>query len=165
MYGAALPQRGPARPHVTPALSAAWPPALRLSLACCLACFSLFPPHHGPASRFPTVIKETSCRRPCPPAPQFHYLFSTSLLLIRMKRKELEYKARQVGARRLARLPFAFRLLAARKVEPCRPLLCRLPGGLAQVSPAAAAAAGLQAGSRQAVRREMLRRSADGSFD
>ncbi|KAL4447541.1 hypothetical protein ABPG75_004760 [Micractinium tetrahymenae] len=29
----------------------------------------------------------------------FHYLFSTSLLLIRMKRKELEYKARQAARR------------------------------------------------------------------
>ncbi len=36
-------------------------------------------------------------RPPRPAALQFNYLFSTSLLLIRMKRKELEYKARQVG--------------------------------------------------------------------
>lgn len=48
------------------------------------------PPAFPPAQHPPPIP-------PRCPAPQFNYLFSTSLLLIRMKRKELEYKARQVG--------------------------------------------------------------------
>ncbi|PSC68459.1 Transmembrane 18 isoform B [Micractinium conductrix] len=60
----------------------------------------------------------------------FHYLFATSALLIRMKRKELEYKAREAarqarGERRAAQPEV---LLIRRAKEPSNGLWC-FPGG------------------------------------
>lgn len=56
--------------------------------------------HPTPPTGHPITSRQLTQLKAAPvgyhiPCPQVHYLISTSVLLVRMKRKELEYKARQ----------------------------------------------------------------------